>query len=105
MSAGGREECGYIWNAKDTTPASKTVEGKSISLAFDAVEEQQGSPDACCTVKMGRLLRQEGVPCVVFHQTLPRLCSRFPQVNAPSSVRFYNQHIDQYKQYNHLERL
>ena len=98
---GGREECGYIWNAKDTAaPASKTVDVGSISLAIDAVGAQQGSLDACSTVKMGRLLRQEGVPYVVFHQTLSRLCCRFPQVNAPSSVCFYNQHIDQY--YNHL---
>jgi hypothetical protein len=97
---GGREECGYIWNAKDTAPASKTVDVKSISLAIDAVGAQQDSLDACSTVKMGRLLRQEGVPYVVFHQTLSRLCCRFPQVNAPSSVCFYNQHIDQY--HNHL---
>jgi hypothetical protein len=96
----GSEECGYIWNANDAAPASKTVDVKSISLAIDAVGAQQDSLDACSTVKMGRLLRQEGVPYVVFHQTLSRLCSRFPHVNAPSSVCFYNQHIDQY--HNHL---
>jgi hypothetical protein len=76
---GGRKECGYIWNAKGTAPASKTVDVKSISLAIDAVAEQQGALDACSTVKMGRLLRQEGVPHMVFHQTMSRLCSRFPQ--------------------------
>jgi len=52
----GCEECGYIWNANDAAPASKTVDAKSISLAIDAVAEQQGSLDACSTVKMGRLL-------------------------------------------------
>ena len=52
----GCDECGYIWNANDAAPASKTVDAKSISLAIDAVAEQQGSLDACSTVKMGRLL-------------------------------------------------
>jgi len=52
----GSEECGYIWNANDAAPASKTVDAKSISLAIDAVAEQQGSLDACSTVKMVRLL-------------------------------------------------
>jgi hypothetical protein len=72
---GGREECGYMWNAKDTAPASKTVDAKSISLAIDAVGAQQDSLDACSTVKMGRLLRQEGVPyqCSVPPNTVTNL--------------------------------
>jgi hypothetical protein len=100
---GGREECGYIWNAKDTAPASKTVEGKSISLACHGCSGRTaGLARRLFHCEDGRLLRQEGEPYVVFHPTLSRLCSRFPQVNAPSSVRFYNQHIDQYQQNNHL---
>ena len=83
-----RKECGFIWNANDAATASKTFDVEAISLAIGAVAGQQGPLEcvvlnACCTVKMGRLLRQRGVPNVlcwltpVQDETARELCERF----------------------------
>jgi hypothetical protein len=74
LAGHARKECGFIWNANDEATASKTFDVEAISLAIGAVAGQQGPLEcvvlnACCTVKMGRLLRQRGVPNVVCWQT------------------------------------
>jgi hypothetical protein len=88
------KECGFIWNANDEATASKTFDVEAISLAIGSVAGQQGPLEcvvlnASCTVKMGRLLRQRGVPNVLCWQTpvqdetARELCERFfrPLVN------------------------
>jgi hypothetical protein len=70
LAGHARKECGFIWNANDEATASKTFDVEAISLAIGAVAGQQGPLEcvvlnACCTVKMGRLLRQRGVPNVL----------------------------------------
>ncbi len=92
----GSEECGYIWNANDAAPASKTVDVKPISLAIDAVAEQQCSLDACST---GPVASAGGrAVCGVPPNTVTTL---FPVSSSECSVIgvFYNQYIDQYNQY------
>ena len=88
LAGHARKECGFIWNANDAATASKTFDVEAISLAIGAVAGQQGPLEcvvlnACCTVNMGRLLRQRGVPNVLCWQTpvqdetARELCERF----------------------------
>jgi hypothetical protein len=86
--AGKSQVDGCIWKANDAATSSKTFDVEAISLAIGAVAGQQGPLEcvvlnACCTVEMGRLLRQRGVPnvlcwkTVVYGDTARELCERF----------------------------
>jgi hypothetical protein len=88
LAGHAKEECGFIWNANDEATASKTFDVEAISLAIGGVAGQLGPLEcvvlnACCTVNMGRLLRQRGVPNVLCWQTpvqdetARELCERF----------------------------
>jgi hypothetical protein len=88
LAGDGRKECGFFWNANDAATSSKTFDVEAISLAIGSVAGQHGPLEcvvlnACCTVEMGRLLRQRGVPNVVCWQTpvldetARELCERF----------------------------
>jgi hypothetical protein len=88
LAGHAEEECGFIWNANDQATASKSFDIEAISLAIGAVAGQQGPLEcvvlnACCTLKMGRLLRRRGVPNVLCWQTpvndetARELCERF----------------------------
>ncbi len=91
LAGHARKECGFIWNANTEATASKTFDVEAILLAIGAVAASPGQQgplecvllNACSTVKMGRLLRQRGVPNVVCWQTpvqdetARELCERF----------------------------
>ena len=74
LSGHAREECGFIWNANDAATAHKTVDIEEISRAIGKVAGEKGPVEcvvlnACSTEKMGRLLREQGVPCVLCWNT------------------------------------
>jgi small ubiquitin-related modifier len=88
LSGHASQECGFIWNGNDAATSSKTFDVESISLAIGAVAGECGPLEcvvlnACCTEKMGRSLRQRGVPNVVcwqtpvWDETARELCGRF----------------------------
>jgi hypothetical protein len=88
LAGHAEEECGFIWNANDQATSSKSFDIEAISLAIGGVAGQQGPLEcvvlnACCTLKMGRLLRRRGVPNVLCWQTpvndetARELCERF----------------------------
>jgi hypothetical protein len=67
LSGHAKEECGFIWNAIDAATAHKTVDIEEISRAIGKVAREKGPVEcvvlnACSTEKMGRLLREQGVP-------------------------------------------
>jgi Leucine-rich repeat (LRR) protein/GTPase SAR1 family protein len=74
LSGHAREECGFIWNANDTATVHKTFDIEGISEAIGKVAGPEGPVEcvvlnACSTEKMGRLLRKQGVPCVLCWNT------------------------------------
>ena len=74
LAGHGKTKCGFIWNANDAATASMTFDVDAISLAIGSVAGQQGPIEcvvlnACLTERMGRLLRQRGVPYVLCWKT------------------------------------
>ncbi len=74
LAGQAREECGFIWNANDAATAHKAVDIEEISFAIGKVAGVKGPVEcvvlnACSTEKMGRLLREQGVPCVLCWKT------------------------------------
>jgi hypothetical protein len=79
---------GFTWKVNDAATSSKAFDVEDISLAVGAVAGQHGPLEcvvlnACRTLEMGRLLRQQGVPNVlcwkteVYGDTARELCERF----------------------------
>ncbi len=74
LSGHAREECGFIWNANDAATAHTTFDIEKISQAIGKVAGEKGPVEcvvlnACSTEKMGRLLLEQGVPCVLCWRT------------------------------------
>jgi hypothetical protein len=74
LSGHAREECGFIWNTNDTTTTHKTFDIEEISQAIEKVAGEKGPVEcvvlnACSTEKMGRLLLDQGVSCVLCWKT------------------------------------
>jgi CHAT domain-containing protein len=77
LAGHAQKELGFIWNANDAATASKTFDVEEISCAIGEVAGQKGPLEcvvlnACSTERMGRLLRDRGVPCVLCWKTQVR---------------------------------
>jgi len=88
LAGHGRKDCGFIWNVDDAATASQELDIDAIAFAIGAVVGQQGPLEcallnACTTEKMGQMLRQRGLPCVlcwktpVHDETAKELCEYF----------------------------
>jgi len=104
LAGHGENECGFIWNASDSATAQQKFDVNAISLAIGLVAGQNGPMECavlntCSTEKMGRLLRQRGVPHVlcwrtpVKDETAKELCEHFYRalIENQSGAREYKQ--------------
>jgi len=102
LAGHGRKECGFIWNASDAATVGKEFDIHAISMLIGSVAGKDGPMEcvvlnACSTEKMGRLLLQRGVPCVICwrtqvqDETAKELCERFYRalVENASGLRDY----------------
>ena len=74
LAGHSKKTCGFIWNKDDGARESREFDVEAVALAIGAVAGKNGplefvNLNACATERMGRLLRERGVPYVVCWRT------------------------------------